>query len=164
MKQQIYNFKDTVTQTENDIKGEVFRTRDYFEYYHTGIEELPFQNESMYFVTQRYPNERTEVIANLFYEDADLSDTILAMNNDVYWWDAPTDFDTSELIVENKIKMVEDLRKEKLGSHKEFYHDLFTQEVEVQNDIQKKIVIPKFRNLARVNRLIKKYLTNRICI
>jgi len=164
MKQKIYNFQPRVNQLENDRKGEIIKTRDYFEFYHTGIEELPFMNEQMYFMTNRYENERAEVITNAFYDDADLSDLVLALNNDVYWWDAPYDFDTQYIIADNKVQYVENLRKRKLNdAERLYYNEKFNDELSVINDKQRLIVVPKFKNLARVNRLIQRYLNNRKC-
>ena len=162
MKQTIYNFAPTKNQLENDFKGEVFEVRDYFEFYHTGIEQLPFTNEKLYFATNRLTNERSEVITNAFFEDPDLSDMVLALNNDVYLWDAPFDNATQEMIAKNQVAAIEENRKQKLSAEQEqYYLSKINTTLDEQNIKQSIIVLPRFKNLARINRLIKKYLDER---
>jgi hypothetical protein len=163
MKQTIYNFQPIKAQLEHETKGEIYKVRDYFEFYHTGIEELPFTNEKLYFATNRLPNERSEVLTNEFYEDPDLSDIILALNNDVYLWDAPFDTATQEMIAQNQIAAIEENRKQKLSKDQiNFYYlPKINENLEVQNSKQSVIVLPRFKNLARVTRLMKKYLNQR---
>jgi len=162
MKQKIYNFTPITNQLQNDYKGEIFKVRDYFEFYHTGIEQLPFQNEALYFATNRFPNERSEVLTNAFFEDPDMSDLLLALNNDVYLWDAPFDNATQEMITLNKIAMIEHNRKQTLDiSQKMYFEEKINTQLEIINSKQSVIVLPKYKNLARINRLIKKYLNER---
>jgi len=162
MKQTIYKFQPIINQLENDRKGEIFKVRDYFEFYHTGIEQLPFTNESLYFATTRFANERSEVITNAFFEDPDLSDLVLALNNDVYLWDAPFDNATQEMIAESQIANIEETQKQVLSpEQKRYYLRKINKSLDEQNDKQSVIVLPKFKNLARVQRLIKKYLNSR---
>ena len=162
MKQTIYDFKPIKSQLENDFRGEIYKVRDYFEFYHTGIEQLPFTNEHLYFATNRLTNERSEVITNAFFEDPDLSDLVLALNNDVYLWDAPFDNATQEMIAGNQLAAIEENRKQKLSlEQKEYYLIKINTKLDVQNTKQSVIVLPRFQNLARVNRLIKNYLNQR---
>ena len=162
MKQTIYNFSPITNQLENDFQGEIFEVRDYFEFYHTGIEQLPFTNENLYFATNRLTNERSEVITNAFFEDPDLSDIVLALNNDVYLWDAPFDNATQEMIAQNTLSHIEENRKQQLSAEqKEYYLSKINTRLDVQNTKQSVIVLPKFKNMARVTRLIRKYLDQR---
>jgi len=162
MKQTIYDFSPITNQLENDKLGEIYKVRDYFEFYHTGIEKLPFNNESLYFATNRLVNERSEVITNAFYEDPNLSDIVLALNNDVYLWDAPFDNATQEMISNNQIAIIEETRKQVLSpEQKEYYLSKINTQLDIQNSKQGIIVLPKFKNLARVQRLIQKYLDSR---
>jgi len=162
MKQTIYNFKPITNQLENDFKGEIFEVRDYFEFYHTGIEQLPFTNEKMYFATNRLTNERSEVITNAFFEDPDLSDVVLALNNDVYLWDTPFDNATQEMIAKSTLDNIEENRKQKLSEEQQSYYlSKINTQLDVQNTKQSVIVLPKFKNMARVLRLIEKYLNQR---
>jgi len=163
MKQTIYKFQPIKNQLENDFKGEIYEVRDYFEFYHTGIEQLPFLNEKMYFATNRLINERSEVITNAFFEDPDLSDVVLALNNDVYLWDAPFDTATQEMIAMNQIAAIEENRKQKLNEEQinDYYLPKINARLDEQNTKQSIIVLPKFKNLARVIRLMEKYLEQR---
>jgi len=162
MKQTIYDFEPIINQLENDRKGEIYKVRDYFEFYHTGIEQLPFTNESLYFATNRFMNERSEVITNAFFEDPNLSDIVLALNNDVYLWDAPFDNATQEMIANNQIANIEETQKQVLSpEQKKYYLRKINKSLDEQNTKQSIIVLPKFKNLARVQRLMKKYLNSR---
>ena len=171
MKQTIYNFQPIKNQLQNDRKGQIVNTRDYFEFYHTGIELLPYQKGKDYFQTTRVELERSEVIAYDFYDEEDLSDLVLALNNDVYLWDGVTTFDMKRLVAMNKFNMYKenmfrgdyenDVAKDWIENNKMKLINRFIAEMEIQDDIQKEIIVPKFQNLQRVIRNIRKYLDNR---
>jgi len=162
MKPKIYKF-DTITRhLKNDKPGEIFKVRDYFQWYHTGIENVINENKGYYFVTNRYENERSEVITYNLFEDENLSDVLLALNNDVYLWDAPYDNDTRDIIADNKFKYIEKLNKQPFIDYtKEKYYERIYAQLDAFNDRQKLIVLPKFKDLNRVLRSIKEYLNNR---
>ena len=167
MKQTIYKYDPIKIKLKNDRLGDVVKVRDYFQYYTTGIEEIPFKNESLYFETTRFENERTDVLAFNFFESEDISDLILALNNDVYLWDSVIDYEMKEKVIQNKLKMLErnkykdDPNKELDSYDKKYYSELFDKELQIQNDYQKTIVLPKLENLQRVIRDIRKYLDGR---
>jgi hypothetical protein len=160
MKQSIYDFDTIKNVTINDELGPVVEVRDYFQYYTTGLEDVPFDEDC--FSTDRYQNERTDVIAYNFFEDENLSDLILAMNNDTYMFDCPVDYDTQCDIVDARINMIEALNHQQLRPGQvEFYRELFDKEMNEINEAQDVIVLPKFNKIAKIRRDMEKYLENR---
>ena len=162
MRQTVYDFDLVKNRLVADEVGPLVQVRDYFEYYTTGLEEIVQENQDDFFMTQRYQNERTDVIAYNFYEDENYSDVILAVNNDTYLWDAPVDFDTQSIVVDERIRIVEHLNHQKLQQgQRSFYERQFNEDLDEEQEIQKNIVLPKFGSMSKINRLIKKYLNNR---
>jgi len=165
MKTTIYDFDLRRNQLKHEHNGEVINSRDYFQWYTTGIESVVFHTKNDYFLTSRYENERSEVIMYNFFDKEHISDVLLAVNNDVYLWDAPFNYDTQEIVIQNKINIIEHNRKQSLtpganGSRK-YYHDKFTEELEAQNVVQRNIIVPRYNKLQKVIRNLKRFLDNR---
>ena len=151
---------------ENDRKGPVVQVRDYFEFYTTGIEEVPFKNENHYFETQRFESERSEILAYQMLENEDLSDVILALNNDVYLWDAPMTYDLKMKVLDNKMGLLKynfyrEDNQDLPSFTRKYWQELFMKQMDDFNDTQKKVIIPRFSKIQRVIRDIRRYLDKR---
>ena len=167
MKQTIYNFKPTKIKLKNDREGQVVQVRDYFEFYTTGIETVPFKNENHYFETTRFEAERSEILSFQMLESEDLSDVILALNNDVYLWDSPMTYDLKMEVLANKMEIIRynfyknDPKQIEDPYVSKYWQETFMDQMDKHNEIQQKVIIPKFPKVQRVVRDIKRYLDKR---
>ena len=157
MRQKIYNF-DKKIGSLGDIKFEV---SDYFQYYHTGIEELIV--DDMLYITDRNNNERSEVLAYEFFESADLSDTILALNNDVYLWDTPYDNDMYETSIDLIMEYIKKKNKTRMNIDvEERYQEIARAHVSDDDSMLRSVIIPRQEYVQKISRVIKDYLKSRI--
>lgn len=157
MKQKIYNFnkKDGYI---GDVKYEV---SDYFQFYHTGLETvIP---DDMLVITQRHNNERSEVLAYELLESADLSDTILAINNDVYLWDSPYDNDMFEAVVDVIFTYIEKVYKTTMSDKERIrYQEIAREYVEADDTMLRNIIVPQKEEIQKVSRMLKDTLKTKI--
>ena len=157
MKQKVYNFK----KKEGHLGDIKFNVSDYFEYYHTGLETLI--PDDMLVITQRHNNERSEVLAYEFLESADLSDTLLALNNDAYLWDSPYDNDMFEGVIDVMMEYIKKVHKTPLTSQMETkYQEVIREHVTIDDDMLRSVILPKLDQIQRISRMIKDELKNKI--
>lgn len=157
MKQKIYNFK----KKKGFIGNVEYEVSDYFQFYHTGIETIIPDN--MLVITQRHNNERSEVLAYELLDSANLSDTILALNNDVYLWDSPYDNDMFEEMVDITLNYIQRVYKTTmtppvLYRFEEHARELVTED----DDMLRNVVLPKKEQVQKISRIIKDNLKSRI--
>jgi hypothetical protein len=164
MKQKIYDFATKKSPSEHEtISNEVFEVRDYFQYYTTGLEDVI--QSSLLTNTDRFDNERSEVLAYSFFKNEMISDVILALNNDTYLWDAPFDSDMEEVILENKMNIIKHLNKAPLdAANLEGYTEKISKDLIDLRDDMRIIVVPQFPELQLVIRNLKKYLESRVVV
>ena len=157
MKQKIYNFNKKVGKI-----GEVeYQVSDYFQFYHTGLETII--PDDMLMLTQRFNNVRSEVLAYQFLESENLSDTILAINNDVYLWDSPYDNDMYEESVDMFFEYIKKTHKTTVSSDLEIrFLEIAREHVEIDDNMLRNVIIPKKENLQKISRMLKDHLKGRI--
>jgi len=158
----IYNFDETERQLNNEQLGEKFIVKDYFQYYTTGIESIVKENENDFEKIKRQDNERSEVITYNLYQDANASDVIVSINNDVYLWDAPFVWDTLDFVVKNKMTYVQKVFKSPmLEDDYRYWERNIISDVIKTRDIQSTVVVPKREYIQKTIRKIKRYLKER---
>jgi len=160
MEFKILNFNKIENQLRNEYYGEKLTITDYWQWYTTGIESLI--NDQEFVMTQRYDNERSEILAYNFYENEAVADLLVLINNDNFLWDAPADFDLLWDITDNKMKYLEDQNKIAFNEdQKNYWREKMEAKVSSTNSIQSKIVIPDRSYLQRVIRNVNEYLEGR---
>ena len=144
------------------VIGDVqYEVSDYFQFYHTGIEKLiPLD---MLVITERNNAERSEVLAFEFLDSPDLSDTILALNNDVYLWDSPYDNDMFEGVID---VMMEYIKKEhKIALTPEVqarYEEIARDHVTIDDNMLRNVILPRKEYIQKIARIIKDELKSKI--
>jgi hypothetical protein len=156
----VYNFDKIEKQSKNESLGPKLTIADYWQYYTTGVENLVNNNE--YFRTDRLENERSEVITWKFFDDPGLSDIILALNNDVYLWDTPFDYELVEQITDNKMNYIKKMYKADMPEDVEqYWYDKTLRDTLEYQDILRSVVLPRYSDLQTVIRKIKEYFRDR---
>jgi hypothetical protein len=156
----IYNFDKIEKQSKNESEGITLTIADYWQYYTTGVENLVNNNE--YFRTDRLENERAEVVTWKFFDDPNLSDMVLALNNDVYLWDTPFDYRLVEQITDNKMNYIKKIYRAEMPEDVETYwRDLMLKDTMKYHDTLRTVVLPRYSNIQSVVRKIKDYFTKR---
>lgn len=156
MKNKVYNF-DKKQGYLGDIE---FTVTDYFQYYHTGIEDL-IPNE-MLILTERYNNERSEVLAYQLLNSENLADTILAINNDVFLWDSPYDNDMFELNIDMIFRYIQKVNKSNMSQSETYrYQNIARQYVSQDDTMLRSVLVPKMESTQKIARILKDYLRNR---
>ncbi len=157
MKQKVYNFK----KKDGCLGDAKFEVSDYFQFYHTGLETLI--SDDMLVITQRHNNERSEVIAYEFLETADLSDTILALNNDTYLWDSPYDNDMFEGMIDVMMDYIKKVHKTTLTSEvEERYSEAMREHVTIDDNMLRSIILPRREQIQKISRMIKDELRDKV--
>jgi len=160
MKFKIYNFDKKRTVSKNESEGFSYTVTDYWQYYTTGVESLV--NNKDFFKTDRLTNERIDVLAYKFYNDADYSDVIVASNNDAFLWSCPFDYAYGEKIAQNKMNYFKKLHKRELtDDEKVYWNAVFLNDVANLNEMQSTVVAPKFQVIQKVVREIREYFYKR---
>jgi len=160
MEFKILNFTKKEGIIRNEITGERLTITDYWQYYITGIEKIV--NEKDFILTDRYENERAEVLAYNFYENESVSDVLVLINNDNYLWDSPSDYDLIWDIVDNKMNYLRALNKANFNEQeKNYWREKIQDKAEEARNIQSSIVIPNRSSLQKVIRTINQYLEER---
>jgi len=156
----ILNFDKKEQRVQNENEGELFYSADYWQWYITGIESLI--NENDFVLSDRYDNERSEVLTYNFYENENISDVLLLVNNDNYLWDAPVDGDLLDEVIDNKFNYFKKINKTPLSTDEEMYWENKIKEKSVlMNNVQREIVIPIRSELQKVIRNINKFIQER---
>ena len=156
MKPKIYDFKKRI----GKFKDTEFTVSDYFQYYTTGLEDVI--DSDMLMITERYNNERSEVLAYVFLGSEHLSDTLLALNNDVYLWDSPYDNNMMETVVDVTYDYIQKIYKtqfmpEEVEKYKEFSREL----AETDDNMLRNIIIPKKEYMQRISRYLRDHMRSR---
>lgn len=156
MKPKVYDFDKKIGKI-GDIE---FGVSDYFQWYTTGFEELI--QDSMLMITERYNNERSEVLAYKLLGTADLSDTLLALNNDNYLWDSPYDNDMFETAIDTTFNYIKKINKTTMNR---FQNDRFreiSREIVTQDDDKlRDVIIPRKEYIQKISRVLKNYKRSR---
>ncbi len=156
----ILNFQKTVKQLYHEQPGALIQSPDYWQWYTTNIKSII--NDNDFILVQRYENQRAEVLAYSFYENENVSDVLVTLNNDNYLWDAPTDWETSQEIIENKLNYYKHENKVPMTEEEEEYWRLKMEEkVTATRDIQSKVAVPIRTELQKTIRKINDYLEAR---
>ncbi len=152
----VYNFNKKIGQL-GDIK---FSIPDYFQWYTTGFESLI--SDDMLLITERYNNERSEVLAYKLLDNEHLSDTLIALNNDNYMWDSPYDSDMFEVSVDMVFKYIEKINKTKMNRHQnDKFQEISRDIVTLDDEELRYIIIPRKEYIQKISRIFKNYKTKR---
>jgi hypothetical protein len=158
----IYDFNTITNRLKHEVDGEVVETSDYFEFYHTGIEDIQDDENQHFFVTDRYEGERSEILAWNFYQNENYSDVLLALNNEVYLWDNPFGGDIQEDVKDNQLLYVQRLYQRQLDDYeKEIWSQKLSEHIKESNDTQRTIVAPHKRNINSTVRKMREYMEDR---
>ena len=158
----LYDFKKIEKTSENESKGFTYKVTDYWQYYTTGVESLVNNNE--FFKTDRLINERSEILTWKFYNNPDISDVVLATNNDVYLWDSPFEYSYGEKIKDNKMNYFQKLYKKDLDITDDvyiYYNNIFLEDVKTLNEQQSTVVLPKLNYIQQIIRKYQNYFNSR---
>jgi len=174
-----FNFKIGI------LDQKTFAVRDYFEYYTTGVESLIDDYPSFFAITTRLDNERPENIMKDMFNNSDMSDTFVAINNENYLWSTPYNLNAFHDAVEFRMNYVELLMRDRVirtteknhlgtevrdANNKPIIHynqvgdlckDKVTADIESEDEAGRTIIIPEGSNLAFVDRKIKDYFKSR---
>ena len=176
----VYNFDkrevtlrdiDPVVQ-QDDTSMENYVVTDYFQYYTTGVESVISKAPSRYVVTNQYENERPEVLTNALYDNENLSDMVLAINNRTYLFSSPFDPDISYEILEaytryfRKISNISDADSYTQSQFENYYKPLLQERfsddlLSVYNNYLRQVILPKTAEVERVMKDIKDYFKSR---
>jgi hypothetical protein len=160
MEFKILNFPKTEKTLRNKYSAGLLTTADYWTWYTTGVESIV--NEQDFVLTDRYDNERTDVLAYNFYESESTADVLVLINNDNFLWDAPADFDLMWDITDNKMEYLLTLNKLPFEeSEYNYWREKMSTKTEKTHDIQSEIVIPNRNTLQKTIRKINEYLEER---
>ena len=156
----ILNFEKTENRLENETVGEKLQIADYFQYYVAGISELVTEED--FVLTDRYENERAEVLAYNFYGNEAVADVIVLANNDNFLWDAPADYDLLWDIADNKYQYFRHEHKVTLSvDEEEYWKQKMRDQTAASHTIQSTVAIPIRSELQKVIRTFNKYLESR---
>ena len=156
----ILNFDKTEKNLMNERTGELLTVTDYFQWYMTGVESII--NNTDFVMTDRYDNERTENISYNFYENENVSDVLVLLNNDNYLFDAPADWDLLQDITDNKLNYYKKQNKVQLTPEEEKYWRNKLEEQSINaHEAQKSIIIPLKSELQKTIRHINEYFEQR---
>jgi elongation factor P--beta-lysine ligase len=159
----IYNFQKIDKQLQHESPGEYYNSADYFQWYTTGIESVVQENESSFFLTKRLNNERPEVLSWKFFGDANYADLLTSVNNDNFLWDGPTDWDTAQFVIQNKMNYLKRVNKVQFDPDEEnYWNEKMTSKVSRTIEVQSTVIVPKYPELQSIVRKIKRYLESRV--
>lgn len=158
------------------LEKKVFYVRDYFKYYTTGIEDLITAFPDQFSLTTRRDAERPENIMVDLFDDPDLADVFVAINNQNYMWATPFDLDAFhdaitfrmnyiELLMRGRIEKQE-IRDPETGKViKTIYNDVgdacykkASDSIHEIDDVSRKIVVPNKNSVSFVVKKIEEYL------
>ncbi len=161
MRPKIYDFNKISREIKHESIGKYFHITDYFQYYTTGIENITNNNE-LYIETERYDNERTDILSWEFYLNENYSDLLLAINNDVYLWDSPVDYDTIDIIVNQQLLYIQKIQNKIFNDQeKEYWTNKIKNKVIQNNDYKRKILMVSDGDKNKITRQIKDIFKSR---
>lgn len=160
MEFKILNFQKIEKRLTNETMGEKLQVPDYFQWYIAGISDLT--NDQEFVLTDRYDNERTEVLAYNFYENESVADVLVLANNDNFLWDAPADYDLLWDIADNKYQYFRHEHKVNMSvDEEEYWKQKMKDQTVAAHTSQSVIAIPIRSNLQKVIRKMNDFLEER---
>ncbi len=157
MQERTYTF-DTIDRVLDD---EVHTVRDYFQYYTTGVESVPQENDL--FVTERRPNERYEVLSYSLFNNENLAGMLTAINNDVFLWNMPMDSDGEDLNVKILYDYIQKLYKSPIPPQDvSLWENIAKDKVDFINTKYQVVLVPQVKSLQKLSRKIKDYFESRV--
>jgi hypothetical protein len=162
MEFKILNFNKTERRLQNEYAGELLTVPDYFQWYISGVENVINENPSSFILTDRYDNERTEVLAYGMYQNENVADLLVLLNNDNFLWDAPADYDLLWDVTENKLQYIEKLHRVDLSEEQELYwRSKMEEKTSETYNTQRTLVVPLKKDLSKIIRKVNKYIEGR---
>lgn len=158
------------------LDKKVYYTRDYFKYYTTGIEGLVLAFPNQFNLSTRRDAERPENLMYDMFQDEDLADAFVAVNNQNYMWATPFDLNAFHDAIEFRMNYVELLMRDRIvkteirdpdtGQVVETqYNDVgvscyekTSDAIHAIDDTSRKIVVPDPNNISFVVKKIQEYL------
>ena len=160
MEFKILNFQKVEKQFNHESVGEKLQIADYFQWYISGISDLT--NDQEFVLTDRYDNERSEVLAYNFYENESVADVLVLANNDNFLWDAPADYDLLWDITENKYGYFRKEHKVQMSvDEEEYWKQKMRDQTTAAHSNQSVIAIPIRGSLQKVIRKMNEFLEER---
>jgi hypothetical protein len=156
------------------LDNKVFIHRDYFQYYTTGIEDLIPNYPDLFDYTRRETGERPDVIMHSMFQDMNLGDMFVALNNQTYLWGTPFSLDDYVDAVEFRMNYVRYLMRDRIeeiqGPDGEITYnnvgrimqEKIENKISHEDEIARLVIVPKKEYVTNVERKIKQYLESRV--
>ncbi len=160
------------------LDKKIFITRDYFQYYTTGVEQVVRDSPAAFVYTSRNDAERPEQIMYSLFGDENLSDQFLAVNNQNYLWAVPFSLDAFQDAVELRMAYLRYLMRDRMNepAEKKETHDDATyiatiedvmylraeEDTHIQDELARNIFIAEKDSVNFINRRIEDYFNSRI--
>jgi hypothetical protein len=167
MRPKIYNFPKKTRLIYHEAIGGYANCADYFDFYHTGIENLVTERPDLFSITDRYEGEKPEQLTWDIFGDVTVFDILLACNNETMLWNSPFFYDTTEKVIDNKMEYYKKIHKVDFDETQDRYQylfEIFKNDVEIENDSLRKIIIPKLDRMGDVIRIMRNYIKKRILV
>ena len=145
------------------LDNKIFNVRDYFEYYTTGVESIIKDNPEFFKFTTRKNTERPEQIMYDLFNDENLGDTFIAINNQNYLWATPFDLDSFHDTVEFRMNYIKNLMKDRLNDPGvyDIMEERITEELYKEDDKSRAVIVPDLNSHRHVNKKIEEYFKSR---
>jgi hypothetical protein len=155
------------------LDNKVFKVRDYFQYYTTGIESVILEKPEFFEWVKRESGERPEVLMQIEFGEQDLADMFVALNNQNYLWGTPFNYDDLVDAIEFRMNYVKFKMRDRIeetinpdGSVT--YNDvgeIMQRKVEetlsTEDEQARYVIIPKKNDVSAVEMFIEDYLEGR---
>lgn len=150
-------------QMRNGYLGDsIYTVKDYFQYYTISVEDIIEDNPNLYLSTERYENERTEILTYKLFGNENLSDVILAINNNVYLWDTPASADSVYAAVEGRMRYLETQFKTAMSTEEiAKWENIFEEQLLAEETAKRTVILPEAASMQKVIRSIRKYFNSR---
>ena len=159
MNSKIYKFDMKVGVLDNKLYG----VRDYWQYYTTGVESVgAWYPEALNYATRENAERPEQIMYNRF-NDADLADMFVALNNQNYIWATPFSLDAFQDAVDMRISYITYLMRDRIDDENVEKSMRVKAEADIyaQDTLARTVFVPDRDNVAFLNRRIKEYFENR---
>jgi len=181
MKSTIYKFDERW----GLLDSKLFAIRDYFQYYTTGIENIVYNYPESLLMTSRENAERPEQIMYNIFNNEDLADLFVGLNNQNYLWSTPFELDAFQDAIEFRMSYLESLMRDRIEYIEVFdlngnqvfdkygkpilelnevgklCYERIEQDIHDADDEARSVIIPHKDNVAFIMRKVKDYFKDR---
>jgi len=96
------------------IDMKTYQVRDYFQVYHTGVENIILEKPELFSMTNRFDQQRPEQIMYNMFGDENLADLFVALNNQNYLWSTPYGVNDIQTAIDFRMNYVEFLFRKRI--------------------------------------------------